>query len=182
MARTHVASSQLVPVPSLRQRWVWAVQCAVILATVWLALTGLDALYLGALTAAIGGFIGARFVPGFPYPWRPHRLLAFFLYFIRTSVHGGLDVAWRALLPRPAISPGWIRYPLTLPPGQPRTLLISIMSLVPGTLSADIEADDILVVHVLVQKPDQDRALAEIRDLEDRISRLFSLPEARATA
>lgn len=173
MPRNQVAASQLVPEPSTRQQVVWGMQSAVILAVVWLALTGLDALLLGAVTALAGGFIGARFVPGFPYPWRPLLLLGFLAYFLRTSILGGLDVAWRAMTPRPAIEPGWITYQLTLPPGQPRTLLISILSLVPGTLSADIEADDTLIVHALVHEPDRNHAA--IADLEARISELFSL-------
>lgn len=169
--------SQRVPAPDRRQRGWWAVQCALILLLVWLALTGLDALLLGVFAAVLGGLVSAWIVPGRPYPWRPLRLLRFGHYFLWTSIRGGIDVAWRAMHPRLAIAPGWLRYRMVLPPGQPRTLMVSVLSLVPGTLSADLEADDTLLVHVLVGD-DPEAIRADVARLEREIRLFFSLPIA----
>ncbi len=169
-----VNDSQQIPLPDRRQRWGWGLQCAVILAVIWLSLTGLDALLLGVITAALGGVFGALVVPGHPYTWRPLRLLRFLVYFLKESIAGGFDVAWRALHPRLEVRPGWLRYPLTLPAGQPRTLMVSILSLVPGTLSVDLEANDSLLVHALLDE-DPAATLATVKRLEHEIAWFFSL-------
>ncbi|TVS14661.1 MAG: cation transporter [Gammaproteobacteria bacterium] len=168
--------SQRIPTPSGRARLLWGVQCAVILGVIWLALTGVDALILGAITVIVGGTAGAWAVPGMPYPWRPLRLFRFAGFFLWSSISGGFDVAWRALHPRLAIDPRWMRYRLELPAGQPRTLMVSIMSLLPGTLSADLESDNVLLVHALMGS-DPDAVRANVAQLEREIAWFFSLPE-----
>jgi len=153
-----------------RSRMRWGIQLTIILAVVWLALNGLSGWILGLLVCLAGGLAGARAVPAHPYPWRPHRLANFAAYFLRASLAGGIDVAWRAMHPKLPIEPRWIEYPLNLPPGQPRTLMISVVSLLPGTLSADLRDDRVLVIHAL-SGPGQ----PAIEALEKRIQRLFSL-------
>jgi len=169
-----VNDSQRIPQPDRGQLWGWGLQCAFILAVIWLTLTGFDALLLGLITAALGGAFGALVVPGYPYTWRPLRLVRFLAYFLRESVAGGFDVAWRALNPRLGIQPGWLRYPLSLPHGQPRTLMVSILSLVPGTLCVDLEADDTLLVHALLDE-DPAATFATVQRLEREIAWFFSL-------
>ncbi len=169
-------ASQRIPKPDAAQRLLWGAQCSVILAVIWLALTGLGNLLLGALTAIIGGAVGAWVVPGRPHPWRPLRLFRFTRYFLWTSIAGGLDVAWRALQPRMTIHPTWLRYRLSLPPGQPRTLMVSILSLMPGTLSAELQDDDILLIHAL-DGSDEQATRSSVTSLEQELAWFFSLPE-----
>lgn len=163
------------PTPGIGQRLLWGVQCAVILAVIWLALTGFDALLLGGLTATVGAIFGAWVVPGRPHVWRPLRLFRFTRYFLWTSLAGGLDVAWRALQPRLAIHPTWLRYRLSLPRGQPRTLMVSMLSLLPGTLSAELQDDDILLVHAL-DGSDEQATRSGVAKLEQELAWFFSLP------
>lgn len=172
---TRTSASQRTPTPTAGQRALWAAQCAVILAVIWLALTGLDALTLGAMTAVIGGIFGAWVAPGRPHTWRPLRLFRFTRYFLWTSLAGGLDVAWRALQPRMAIHPTWLRYRLSLPPGQPRTLMVSMLSLMPGTLSAELQDDDMLLVHAL-DGSDEQATRNSVGKLEQELAWFFSLP------
>jgi multicomponent Na+:H+ antiporter subunit E len=161
--------------PSRWQRGVWTVQIGVILAVIWLALTGLDALRLGLFTVVVGAVLGATLVPGQPYPWRPLRLLRFVFYFLYSSIHGGFDVAWRPLTPHMPINPQWLRYRISLPAGQPRTLMVSILSLLPGTLSVDLEDDNVLIVHALTND-DAEGARAAVLRLEQEVAWFFSLP------
>lgn len=154
------------------QRSVWGLQMSIVLLAVWMALNGVQYLWLGLGTAAAGGAVAATLVPARPYPWKVHRLLAFFAYFVARSLQGGIDVAFRALHPRLPLQPVFEDYRMDLPPGQPRTLLVSVISLLPGTLSADLEGDDLLVVHSLIGP-----AAGEIADLERWVGWLFSVPE-----
>lgn len=106
-------------------------------------------------------------------PWTLHfgALARFVPYFLGSSLLGGLDVAWRALHPRRPIAPALVRLPLRLPQGTPRTFLATVVSLLPGTLSVEIEGS-ILVVHVLSRSDDSVRAL---RALEERVAGLFGV-------
>jgi multicomponent Na+:H+ antiporter subunit E len=60
---------------------------------------------------------------------------------------------------------------LRLPPGSARTLFIAVISLLPGTLSAELEGRR-LRVHTLIQDP---AVLENLRELEIRVAALFGL-------
>ena len=152
-------------------RLIWAGQGFIVLVLVWLALNGWRDLQFGLLAAGAGALVSAWLASSPPYPWRPHRLVLFLLYFLRESFSGGIDVAWRALHPKLLIDPCFGEYRLCLPPGQPQTLLISIVSLLPGTLSADMKDEQTLLVHALTP-----RALDSVGELESWLAWFFSLP------
>jgi multicomponent Na+:H+ antiporter subunit E len=157
----------------LRQRRsiAWGLQVFLVLAGTWLVLGGPEAWHVGLPAALAGAAAGTWLVPGEPYRWRPLRLLGFFAWFVLASLRGGLDVAWRALRPRMPLAPGFADHPLRLPAGPPRTLMLSVVSLLPGTLSADLDAErNVLCVHYLA--PDMAAGLAP---LERRIAHLFGL-------
>lgn len=91
--------------------------------------------------------------------------------FVHRSLLAGIDVARRALDPRLPIDPAWRHYTLRLPPGPARIVLLGTVTLLPGTLSAEIE-DGELWVHVLDASLPVDREFAE---WEQRVARLFRL-------
>jgi multicomponent Na+:H+ antiporter subunit E len=154
-----------------RQRIAWGLQVFLVLAGTWLLLGGAGAWHVGLPAALAGAVAGTWLVPGEPYRWRPLRLLGFVAWFVLASLRGGLDVAWRAFRPRMPLAPGFADYPLSLPAGPPRTLMLSVVSLLPGTLSADLDAErNLLCVHYLA--PEMAAALAP---LERRIAHLFGL-------
>lgn len=96
------------------------------------------------------------------------RFLGFFAYH---SLLGGVDVALRALRPSMPIAPGFVRCPLRLARGPARVLLTDTVSLLPGTLSAGIEGDT-LVMHVLdCTAP----VIEEVRVVEERVAAALSL-------
>lgn len=158
------------------KRLAWGVQVFIILLLVWVILDGVGNLAVAVPAAALGAFVGARFAAVEPYGWRPLQLLAFATFFVVESFRGAIDVARRALHPALPIEPHLERYAIGLPAGKPRTLLVSVVSLLPGTLSADLSArDNTLVVHAITAEPG-----AAIAALERRIARLFGLTlEAR---
>lgn len=73
------------------------------------------------------------------------RLLAVFL---RDMVVANIDVARRILGPESRIHPGYVRVPLDLRDARAVSILASIVTMTPGTLSAALESDGrVLLVH-----------------------------------
>jgi multicomponent Na+:H+ antiporter subunit E len=151
-------------------RLFWMLQTAVALFVAWLALDGVGNLLMGALLALIGAAAGAWLVPGEAYPWRPLRMILFIGYFLRESARGGVDVAWRALAPGMPIQPEFIKFELDLPSGLPKTLMVAVISLLPGTLSVRLLETGQLEIHALTP-----RAGRGLPGLQRRIRKLFSV-------
>lgn len=158
-----------------RTSWLWFAQIFVALVLVWVALNGLQGLNVGLLAAAAGAACGAYFAAGQSYPLRPWRWLVFAGFFLVESFKGGTDVAWRALHPALKIEPEFQNYPISLAPGLPTTFLTSIVSLLPGTLSARLNSGEpALVVHALTPS-----AVASVERLEKMLQWLFEAPGRR---
>jgi multicomponent Na+:H+ antiporter subunit E len=156
--------------PGERRVWWWQLFALSLLA--WFALQGLDRPVVGLVAAAAAATVAALIASDRPHRWRLHRLPGFALAFIVLSLRGGVDIAWRALHPALPIAPRFVRFPLDLPPGQPKTLFVSLLSLMPGTLSADFEdGGRTLIVHALT-----DEAEGTVADLQRRVRDLFALP------
>lgn len=155
----------------IRSRATWAAQGFVILFSLWLVFDGLDGWPVGLLAAAIGGGLAAWLAEGRPFWWNPLRLVEFAGFFVFESFRGGIDVAWRSLHPSMPVAPRFFEHDIALPEGQPSTLLISVISLLPGTLSAELlPGENVLVVHSLAEGGEE-----SVARLERRIARLFSL-------
>ncbi len=96
-------------------------------------------------------------------------LLRFVPFFIWESLRGGLDVAARVMRPRPRIRPGMRIYRTRLRGHPARVLFIDCVSLIPGTLSADLRGDQVLVHALDIGMPID----ADLHRLEERVARLF---------
>ena len=94
------------------------------------------------------------------------RLLPVFLW---GSLKGGIDVAGRVVGPRLNVEPGFFDYRLALTLPSARVFFLDLVSLLPGTLSADLQVD-ILRVHALDRRVD---SIPELVRLEGRIAALF---------
>lgn len=150
-------------------RLLWSAALFAALLSVWVVLDGMAALVVGVPAAALAAWAAVRLAPTPPLPWRPLALVGFVWYFLVESVRGGADVAWRAVRPDLPIHPHLIRFDVALPPGPARTLLAGVVSLLPGTLTADATPDGAhLTVHAI--GPEPQRAVAE---LEARIAHLY---------
>jgi multicomponent Na+:H+ antiporter subunit E len=103
---------------------------------------------------------------------RLRRLPGFVAWFVGRSAAGGLDVARRAARRPVDVVPGTVTVPVRLPAGRPRVALADAVSLLPGTLAVELDADDLLL-HVL----DVTRSVeTEVAELEERIARLLGVP------
>lgn len=98
-------------------------------------------------------------------------VVRFIPYFVCQSLAGATDVALRALHPAMPLHPGLVRHRLRLPEGASRVALANIVSMLPGTLSANLDGDQLLI-HALDTRHDlHDMVL----DLEPRIAAVFGL-------
>lgn len=80
--------------------------------------------------------------------WRPLHVIGFIPVFIWESIKGGVDVTLRVLRLNMPLYPIVINYNVSLPDGLPRLLMLNVVSLLPGTLSADMHEDQ-LTLHIL---------------------------------
>lgn len=99
------------------------------------------------------------------------QLFWFIPFFFKRSLVGAIDVSRRAIQPSLPLTPALVEHPLQIPKGDARTLLVNIISLLPGTLSADVRGD-CLVVHVLDGKTD---FRAELAEVEQAVARLYKV-------
>lgn len=150
----------------------------------WYALTGGRNWAFGIAACVAAAALGTWLAP-----WTFTRislpgLARFMWYFLRRSVAGGLDVAWRALHPAMPLAVTLQRYPLDLESGPARTVFIGTLNLLPGTLACDFSESDSggesggdsggeLCVHCIGGD-----ARAELADLETHVRALFPLPAA----
>jgi multicomponent Na+:H+ antiporter subunit E len=127
---------------------------------------------LPAILTAI--FIEYRLSPPKGNRWSLGGFFVYALYFLKLSITGGIDVAWRTYHPRLPLNPAMVEYPLRLTSLSARNLFICTVSLLPGTLSAEL-GDNILFVHVLdVGRPFKQ----ELKIIEDRVAAVFQ-PQAQ---
>lgn len=143
------------------------------MALLWLALNGLDgsSWIVGGPAVLAAAWISVQLLPAASWRWTVPGALAFAVYFLRESVRGGWDVAWRAISPRLALSPAIVCHPFHLPPGAARLFFCSAISLLPGTAVVAIEQSSVCV-HVLDNSP---AVKEELQELEQRVGTLFGL-------
>jgi multicomponent Na+:H+ antiporter subunit E len=106
--------------------------------------------------------------------WSVAGLIAFVLFFLKSSVYSGMDVVRRAYDPRLPLDPAMVEYPLRLKSSAARNLFICTVSLLPGTLSTAIEGRR-LIIHALdVGRPVEH----ELNVIENRVAAVFKHPES----
>jgi multicomponent Na+:H+ antiporter subunit E len=157
-----------------RRGWQGLAIHASLLAALWWALTGgnASAWLVGVPVVAAATAASHRLWPAGTGWWSPIALLRFVAHFLRESVRGGWDVARRALSPSLPLDPGMVEVRCRLAPGPAEVFLVDVVSLLPGTLSVDLDGSA-LTLHVL------DRAApveAEVRELERLVAAMFRVP------
>ena len=125
--------------------------------------------WIGVPVVLLALIASAVLLPPASFIW--YEFVRFVPFFLLRSLLGGADVAWRAFHPGIPIAPDLIAYPLRLPPGLPRVFMANTVSLLPGTLSAELSAN-CLTVHVLDGRKD---FLSELKAVEHRVARMFGI-------
>ncbi len=123
--------------------------------------------WIGAPAIVLAAGLSLWLIPPMTIDWA--AALRFIPFFLARSITGGLDVAWRAFHPRVPIAPDLLRYPLRLPAGLPQVLMVNTISLLPGTLIAELDEDHV-TIHVLDGRK---QYVAEIEAVESRVARMF---------
>ena len=139
----------------------------------WVMLTGgrMESWLLGVPTVLIAAWISGkarRFSSG---RFSISAGIRFMGFFLKASLISGFDVVRRALHPRLLLHPDLIDYRLSLSTEAARIFMADAVSLLPGTLSADL-AETTLTVHVL------DRNMpvhAELKALEKRVAAMLDV-------
>ena len=122
----------------------------------WLLLIGPDPadLAAGVFAAAAATWTSLRLLPPSGGRLRYAALARLALRFGQESIMGGVDVARRALSVRLPLRPGFVVYPVRLPPGPACNAFGALTSVLPGTLLAGVDAHGALLYHCLdVEQP-----------------------------
>lgn len=138
---------------------------------VWWLLTGgaLASWWIGVPAVLLSTAASVTLLSPVTIIW--YELPRFLLFFISRSFLGGVDVARRALDPRLPIAPELVEYSIRLPPGLPCAFMANTVSLLPGTLTANVDSR-CLTVHVLDGRKDIKSGLM---DVELKVATLFGV-------
>ena len=153
----------------------------VLLLAFWLLLSGqYDPLFIGmgvasaALVTAVTQMLvaptlgpalgGARVLPR-----RLWRYAIYLLWLVGRIPPAGLQVAYHVLHPRVPIDPGVLRFRTGLQSPMARTILANSITLVPGTMTLEVD-DDEFVVHAFIPSAADDLASAA---MQNKIADIF---------
>lgn len=142
---------------------------ALLFSLIWWILTNgvMESWLVGVPVVLLATLASVVLLP--PSSWSFMGIVRFIPFFLWRSLYGGVDVAVRALHPRLPIAPGMYDHQWRLPPGMSRVFMANTVSLLPGTLSAEL-SDDYLRVHVL----DHTGTFAlELRVIEEHVANVF---------
>ncbi|HSE99112.1 MAG TPA: Na+/H+ antiporter subunit E [Blastocatellia bacterium] len=125
----------------------------IMLALIWVALTGL----ISPLNLALGFALGylvllfAQRAVGSPnYGNRVRKVINLALFFVWELIKSNLRVAYDVITPTHYMKPGVIAIPLEVETDAEITLLANLITLTPGTLSLDVSSDRrVLYIHAM---------------------------------
>ena len=105
----------------------------------------------------VGGIVG-NFYPAEPYkvlqPKRWFYAALYLPYFACFVLRANVDVMWRVLHPDVPVRPGIVKVTTTLRSDMAKTFLANCISLTPGTLTLDIDGQDLYVHWLTIDTDD----------------------------
>ena len=155
--------------PETRRGQILTVAAAFVV--LWWALAGAGAAswLLGAPLVAVATALAA---PGNAIVWRisPFAFLRFLPCYLWLAFTGGVDVARRALDPRLPLAPALLHFRLRLA-GEPAVVLSNVLNLSPGTLTVELDGDQLLLHVVDGTRPVE----AQVRAAEEAVAKLVGI-------
>jgi multicomponent K+:H+ antiporter subunit E len=150
---------------------------SLVLFGVWLMLSrslSPGAIVLAAVLAVTIPYFTSAFWPGRPKVKRMGALIRFMPVFLWDVLVANLRVAWLIVNVARALKPRWLVIPLDITNPYAITMLANVISLTPGTVSAEVGADrKTLLVHALdVDDPEEEIATIK-RRYERPIKEIF---------
>ena len=138
---------------------------------IWIVLTNGDvsSLWIGLPATVLAVVTSIKLIP--PLKWNFNAFLKFIPFFFKHSLIGGFDVMWRVFHPTLPINPDIVRYRLRIAEGFAQDIMVDAISLLPGTLSVEVE-DNVLIIHALNVENDIQR---EVSLIESHLSEIFYL-------
>lgn len=138
----------------------------------WLLTEGrIDAWWIGIPAVAAATYLSRALAPAAGWECSVWGIARFLPLFVRVSLWGAIDVAWRSLHPALPIAPRMIQYTLRLPAGTSRVFFMNVANLMPGTLVADLRGG-VLMVHVVDSRQPVEQRLAT---LERSVAAMFAI-------
>ena len=133
---------------------------------------------MGALFALIlGTFLKDVFPENLGNLLDPRRwffMLLYLPYFFYYCMKANLDVAIRVLHPDVPIRPGIVKVRTTLKSEMARTFLANSITLTPGTLTVEVDGDDLYIHWINIDTDDAGKRTAEICGrFEPMLRRIF---------
>lgn len=143
------------------KRVIGRIALGAVLLAVWLLLTQpvtTPELIAGLIVSALVALLpapGARVYEEFPLtPKRIVFALAYIWVFLAAMVRSNVDVAFRVLHPRLPINPGIVRVRTRLKSRLGRLILANSITLTPGTITVDVDGEDLYVHWLSVSSED----------------------------
>jgi multicomponent K+:H+ antiporter subunit E len=139
---------------------------SLVLILLWLLLNNSASaghLLLGAVLAVFIPFYTRRYWTEPTIVHRPGLALRFTGLVLWDILVANFRVAWLVVGPRELIRPMFVRVPLDLEGEVAVTVLTSVISLTPGTVSADLDSDNRYVLVHALSEEDPDDMIREIK-------------------
>lgn len=149
----------------------------ILLGLAWMALTGsfsVGGLFTGLCFGLCVLWIGRQDQNSAAYRGKLLAIAGFVIFFLRELVIANLRVAHDVLTPRHHMTPGIVAVPLDLKSDPQITLLATLITLTPGTLSLNVSDDRrTLYVHAMYVD-DPTELVREIKNgFEKRVMEVF---------
>ncbi|EPE63371.1 na(+)/H(+) antiporter subunit E [Exiguobacterium sp. S17] len=136
---------------------------AIMWAVLWNSYTGVDFL-LGYIVGIFILFVLRRFLQFDFYMRRVFAAFKLIALFIKELIKSNIDVVKVLLSPKLNIEPGIIEVPTQLKSDWELTLLASLISLTPGTLSMDFSEDKKSIFVHSIHVPNKEQMIREIHN------------------
>jgi multicomponent Na+:H+ antiporter subunit E len=127
---------------------------------------------LPVLSVSAAALVSLRLLSPDQWRLRWQGLLRFVPYFVKQSLLGGVDVAWRSLHPRLPVRPGFVAYKLRIRHEPAQVFFALVVNLLPGTAVAGWDKEQV-TIHALEMNPLP--VSAKARELEEQVAALFGL-------